>query len=239
VTTSAQPLLDVRNLSLSIGGARILKNVSVAVQEGESVGIVGPNGAGKTTLLRAVSGMYSHHQSTVATFDGAPLPKTPARAAKSGMMHVPEGRRLIPSLSVEENMRAACYAVGKRYTGATRASMQEIFPVLSTRAKIAAGLLSGGEQQMVAVARAVTVRPRMLLIDEMSLGLSPAAIANVIASLQKVLASGDTTMLIVDQNIRTVTTLCTRVYGLDQGTTVEYRDHDSLVADAVRDVYLF
>lgn len=234
-----EPLLRVEGLRLAIGRVKILRDVSITVHPGESVGIVGPNGAGKTTLLRCLSGHYPAAEATVGTYAGAALPRNISGAASRSMIHVPEGRGLIASLTVEENIRAACYAVGKRWDRSRRAELVEMFPILEKRGSSAAGNLSGGEQQLVAIARAVAVEPRLLLIDEMSLGLAPAAIAEVVRVLNQVAAGSEMSLLVVDQNIRTVTDLCSRVYGLEHGQTSEYTDSANLVQDAIRDVYLF
>jgi branched-chain amino acid transport system ATP-binding protein len=236
---NTDPLLEVEGLSYAAGKVTILRDASLRVMPGESVGIVGPNGAGKTTLLRVLSGLYNGAQSTRAVYAGAPLPASPSAAVKRLLIHVPEGRFLIGSLTVEENIRAACYAVGKPLDKRRYEQLTETFPILAKRRTQAAGNLSGGEQQQVALARAIAVEPRLLLIDEMSLGLSPSAIATVVAALQVVQESSDMSFLIVDQNIKTVTALCSRVYGMDQGRTAEYSGTDDLVANAIRDVYLF
>jgi len=239
VTLEPEPLLEVRGLSYAAGKVTILRDASISVMPGESVGIIGPNGAGKTTLLRVLSGLYGGAKFERAVYASRALPATPTAAVKRSLIHVPEGRFLIGSLTVEENIRVACYAVGRPLDSATYKSMAEIFPILDKRRTQAAGNLSGGEQQMVALARAIAVEPRLLLIDEMSLGLSPSAIADVVAALRTVKATTDMSFLIVDQNIKTVTELCSRIYGMDQGRTSEYFSTEHLVADAIRDVYLF
>jgi len=232
-------LMEVRGLSYAAGKVTILRDASIRVMPGESVGVVGPNGAGKTTLLRVLSGLYRGAKFEHAAYAGGALPGTPSAAVKHSLIHVPEGRQLIASLSVEDNIRVARYAVGRSLDRASYGALAEVFPILEKRRAQAAGNLSGGEQQLVALARAIAVEPRLLLIDEMSLGLSPSAIGSVVAALKTVKATSSMSFLIVDQNIKTVTELCTRVYGMDQGRTAEYSGTEHLASDAIRDVYLF
>ena len=195
-----RPLLHLRGVDARYGALRALEGVSLVVPESAVVALLGPNGAGKSTLLRTVSGMMRPARGVI-TFAGKRIDRLPPYAiARMGLTHIPEGRGIFPGLSVRENLMMAGYAVRN---GATQdlTRVFELFPVLESRRDQLAGTLSGGEQQMLSVARAVIVRPRLLLIDELSLGLAPTLVSQLFETLEKIRQEG-TSILLVEQYVR-------------------------------------
>src|SRR6266545_1404718 len=213
-------LLEVEGLRAGYGPVRALHGVDLAVQEGGVVAILGPNGAGKTTLLRALTGMV--HTSGRISFDGRSLAGlSTSTIARLGVAHVPEGRGTFPALTVEENLRLGAYT--RRDAAGVRADIArwyELFPQLAERAGQAAGNLSGGEQQMLAIARALLLRPRLLLLDEPSLGLAPMVTRELFGVLGLVKREQGTTMLLVEQNANMALELADHAYVLEAGRTV-------------------
>lgn len=210
--------LSVRGLKVSYGAARVISNVTLDVASGEIVGFVGANGAGKTTTLRAISGVVPRLAGEVA-LNGKPLVAEPQDMAIAGVAHVPEGRGLIGGLTVEENLRLAVIAINRRYRPADFDYAASAFPRLKDLAGRRAGLLSGGEQQMVAIARGLLVRPRFLMIDELSLGLAPKIVHDLLTTLQSVAASEGMGVLLVDQNLRALARVSHKIYGLAHGVS--------------------
>ena len=210
-------LLDVRDLDVRYGGIRALNGISLHVDEGEIVTLLGANGAGKTTTLRAISGLVRPHSGEIA-FEGSSLLRTPPHAiAAMGIGHVPEGRRVFPRMTVRENLELGAYTVASRKTIAER--MDEAlatFPRLKERFAQKAGTRSGGEQQMLAIARALMASPRLLLLDEPSLGLSPILVQTIFAVIAKIHERG-TTILLVEQNARQALRIASRGYVLENG----------------------
>jgi branched-chain amino acid transport system ATP-binding protein len=192
-------LLSVRGLEVTLGGVQILRGVDLEVDEGRLVSIVGANGAGKTTLLRALSRLVPPTRGEIR-FGGTDLGATDAfRVTRSGLIHVPQGRQIIPGLSVEDNLRIGAGSL----PGVDEAEMQARlegefarFPVLRERRRVPGGSLSGGEQQMLAVSRALMMKPRLLLLDEPSLGLAPQIVSAIFATLRTLSASGMTVLLV-------------------------------------------
>jgi branched-chain amino acid transport system ATP-binding protein len=213
-------LLRIENLHASYGPVRALHGVDVTVEEGGVVAILGPNGAGKTTTLRALCGMV--HTSGRIVFDGRSLAGMPTeRVVRLGVAHVPEGRGTFPALTVEENLRLGAYI--RRDAVAVRADIErwyDVFPRLAERRRQQAANLSGGEQQMLAIARALLLRPRLLLLDEPSLGLAPLVTRELFAVLARVKAEQHTTMLLVEQNANLALELADHAYVLEAGRTV-------------------
>ena len=213
-------LLETEQLQASYGPVRALHGVDLTVQEGGVVAILGPNGAGKTTTLRALTGMV--RTSGRMTFAGRSLAGLSTSAiARLGVSHVPEGRGTFPALTVEENLRLGAYtprdAAGVR---ADIAHWYRLFPQLQERAGQPAGNLSGGEQQMLAIARALLLRPRLLLLDEPSLGLAPMVTRELFGVLGLVKREQGTTMLLVEQNANLALDLADHAYVLEAGRTV-------------------
>jgi branched-chain amino acid transport system ATP-binding protein len=215
-------LLEVRDLKVYYGAARALHGITFEVDEGEVVTIIGGNGAGKSTTLKTLSGL-SELLKTVegeVTFAGKRVEHQPAhRVARMGMAHVPEGRRVFPTSSVEDNLMLGGYCRRKqrRSFGAELDTIYERFPVLGERRHQPAGLLSGGEQQMLAIGRALMARPTFLLLDEPSLGLAPLLVTEVFRIIRQ-LADEGTTILLVEQMANQALAVADRAYVLESGS---------------------
>jgi len=210
-------MLEVSGLCADYGSFRALFEVSLAVKAGETVAVIGPNGAGKTTLMRVISGMLSPQSGTLE-FEGRPIAgMTAHRIVELGIAHVPENRRLFPRLTVEENLRMGAYLPSARGSFAERLDWAyDHFPQLRERRHQVAGTLSGGEQQMCAIARALMSKPRLLLLDEPSAGLAPLVVQQVF-DLVRAIAEEGYTVLIVEQNVQQVLDLVDRAYLLEVG----------------------
>jgi len=224
-------MLETRSLSVAYGPIRALSGVSIRVAEGETVAIVGANGAGKTTLMKALSALLPVQSGEIA-FKGRTIKGLgPHDLARAGMLHVPEGRGTLGSLTVEENLRIAYdvrpAALG--YENATAAVFAR-FPRLAQRRRQRASSMSGGEQQMLALARAIINPPAVLLVDEPSLGLSPLLVKEAFSVLHEFRARG-TTMLVVEQNVRSALRLADRGYVLRQGEVITSGPAAELLAD--------
>lgn len=218
MTTGPQPLLQVRDLVVSYGQAQALHGISLNVGEREIIAVVGANGAGKTTLLRTISGLVRPVGGAI-DFAGRSVSRTPVHAiVEAGIAHIPEGRGIFATLSVYDNLRMSAYLGGKPDVS-LMALLRGWFPVLFERADQPAGMLSGGEQQMLAIARAVLAKPKLVLIDELSLGLSPKVVSQLIPRLQDMREKG-ASILLVDQNIHQALRVADRVYVLANGRIV-------------------
>jgi len=232
-------LLEIRGLSVNYGPIAALEDVSFEVGAGELVALVGSNGAGKTTLLTAISGLVPVRRGEIV-FEGRPLVGLPAHAvARLGIGHVPEGRRIFGGLSVRENLELGGAARRDRAgVAADMAAATDLFPVLAARMRQPGGTLSGGEQQMLAIARALVGRPRLLLLDEPSLGLAPLVAGSVLAAVAALAARGIGVVL-VEQNARAALSLATRGCVLENGRLVLAGAGAELAADPrVRAAYL-
>jgi branched-chain amino acid transport system ATP-binding protein len=209
-------MLDVRGLGSCYGRIPALTAVDLHVGAGELVALVGANGAGKTTLLRTISGVQPASAGAIG-FDGQDLTRlTPRQRVKLGVVQVPEGRQVFGPLSVEDNLRLGAFARGHA-EGLER--VIAIFPVLQAKRREAAGNLSGGQQQMLAIARALMAEPRLLLLDEPSMGLAPRLVAEIFAQIAALKSSG-TTILLVDQNARAALAIADRGYVMETGRIV-------------------
>jgi len=214
----APPALQVDNLYVSYGGMRALSDVSLCVPEGAVVALLGPNGAGKSTTLRAVSGLVRGDSGRIAV-RGVRVDRKPAHAtARLGVVHVPEGRGIFPSLSVQENLEMCVYAVGADVDPVSGATA--VFPVLGQRLRQLAGSLSGGEQQMLSLARALLSKPKLLMVDEISMGLAPIIVQQLFDALRERALAG-TSLLLVEQYIDAALELADFVYVLDKGRIVD------------------
>ena len=211
-------MLSLTSVSAGYGSFQALFGVSLEVPQGEAVGVIGPNGAGKTTLMRVISGLIPLRDG-VMTFDGQAVGGLPAhRMVEQGIAHVPENRRLFPRLSVEDNLRIGAYVPQARRRFAEQlAWVYGLFPRLKDRREQAAGTLSGGEQQMCAIGRALMSKPKLLLMDEPSAGLAPLVVAQVFELVQRIRAEG-LTVLIVEQNVQQVLDVVDRAYLLEVGS---------------------
>jgi branched-chain amino acid transport system ATP-binding protein len=210
-------VLEIDDLSAAYGSFQALFGVSLRVAAGEAVGVIGPNGAGKTTLMRVVSGLLPGRAGKLA-FEGRSLTGVPAyRVVARGIAHVPENRRLFPKLTVEENLRIGAYMPqARRHFGERLAWVYELFPRLAERRNQLAGTMSGGEQQMCAIARALMSKPKLLLLDEPSAGLAPLVVQQVFDLVRKIRGEGFT-VLIVEQNVQQLLELIDRAYLLEVG----------------------
>ncbi len=227
-------LLEVRDLNAGYGRVQVLWDVSVAVAPGQIVALVGANGAGKTTLLRAISGMISSRSGSIQ-FEGNEIAGSSIEAiVERGIAHVPEGRRLFTGLTVRENLLLGGWL--RRNTNLSR--VVELFPALSERMGQTASTMSGGEQQMCAIGRGLMSRPKLLLIDELSLGLAPKTVDEIVARLPEIAASG-TAVLLVEQDIDTALTVSERAYVLETGRVTKSGLSAELLADpTIQESYL-
>jgi len=231
-------MLEVNGLNVYYGLIHALHDVSFEVNEGEIVALIGANGAGKTTILHTVSGLLTAKSGSVV-FEGKDITKKPGHSiVKLGMGHVPEGRRVFPGLTVAENLRMGAFTRPKGEIAASLEEVYEWFPRLEERKNQPAGTLSGGEQQMLAMGRAMMSKPRILLLDEPSMGLSPLFVGEVFKIIEKVSAAG-TTVLLVEQNAKKALSIADRAYVLETGNIIkEGIASDLLNDDAIKKAYL-
>jgi branched-chain amino acid transport system ATP-binding protein len=233
-------LLSVEGIQTFYGTFQALRNVSLEVDAGEVVTILGANGAGKTTLLRTISGLVAHTSGSIR-FDRQQIDRVaPDVIVKLGVSHCPEGRMLFPELTVQKNLELGAYVHRRKRSliEETKNEVFELFPRLKERKKQAAGTMSGGEQQMLAVGRALMSRPRLLMLDEPSLGLAPLVVTNIMDTLLEIKKRG-TAILLVEQNAAESLRIADRGYVLETGKVVLSGDRESLVNDErVKQSYL-
>ena len=232
-------MLEIKDLSVYYGVIQALKGISFEVNEGEVIALIGANGAGKTTTLHTVSGLIAPKSGSVI-FEGQDITKTPAHKIVSmGMAHVPEGRRVFASLSVLQNLRLGAYTRNdKEEIEESLRKVYKRFPRLEERKKQPAGTLSGGEQQMLAMGRALMSNPRIILMDEPSMGLSPILV-NEIFDIIKEVSAGGTTVLLVEQNAKKALSIADRGYVLETGRIVlEGKAQELLNNKSVQSAYL-
>ena len=232
-------MLEVERLQVAYGDATALWEVSLTVGERELVAVVGPNGSGKTTLVNAIAGLLPTRGGRLR-FAGEDLTRIPPHAvAGCGIAIVPEGRRLFGGMTVEENLEIGCYTPSARVTrDASLARVYAMFPVLQARRRQMAGTLSGGEQQMVAIGRALMAGPRLLLLDEPSLGLAPAIVDQVFEVVEALHQAG-TAVLLVEQNVGRALSVASRAYVLAEGRVVSEGPPARLLAEPhIRSAYL-
>ena len=232
-------LLEVENLTARYGRITALKGISLRVEAGEIVALIGANGAGKTTTLRAISGLLRPASGRIV-FDGHDLHGKPAHEiVRLGIGHAPEGRRVFPRMTVRENLELGAYTRNaKSEIAADTARVLDTFPRLKERIDQRAGTMSGGEQQMLAIGRALMGRPRLLLLDEPSLGLSPLLVQTIFGVIREISARG-TTILLIEQNAAQALAVSDRGYVLEVGTVVNGDTSSNLSASpAVQAAYL-
>lgn len=228
-------LLELHAVTASYGSVRVLHGVDLDVAQGEVVAVLGANGAGKTTTLKAVSGTV--RRAGGVTFGGRALPARPAAVARAGVAHVPEGRGTFTDLTVRENLRLGAFT-RRGSTSADERHVHELFPWLEERAGQQAGTLSGGEQGMLAIARAVMQRPRLLMLDEPSLGLAPLIVRELFAVVRRLNEDG-LSILLVEQNAVAALEVADRAYVLESGRVAVAGSSEALRGDdAVRRSYL-
>ena len=232
-------MLEIKNLEVYYGMIQAIKGISFEVNEGEVIALIGANGAGKTTILHTISGLIAPKKGSI-TFEGQEITKIPAhKIVENGLAQVPEGRRVFPSLSVLQNLKLGAYTrKDKKEIGDTLKMIYERFPRLEERKNQPAGTLSGGEQQMLAMGRALMSKPRIILMDEPSMGLSPIFVNEIFDIIKQVSASG-TTVLLVEQNAKKALSIADRGYVLETGKIVkEGKASDLLNDEAVKKAYL-
>jgi branched-chain amino acid transport system ATP-binding protein len=233
------PLLDIHDLSVYYGGICALDKVSLHVDQGEIVAVIGANGAGKSTLMKTVAAIKSSTSGTI-TFEGRPLLKDAHKVVTSGITLVPEGRRIFAPLSVRENLMVGAYtrSDGKEIEK-TLEDVFQLFPRLKERINQRGGTLSGGEQQMLAVSRALMSQPKLLMLDEPSLGLAPIVIDVMFETILRLNRERDLTILVVEQNATLALEMCNRAYVLETGRIKMEGTGRALLDDpAVRASYL-
>ena len=232
-------MLEIKDLEVYYGMIQAIKGVSFEVNEGEVIALIGANGAGKTTILHTVTGLLEAKSGSV-TFDGKNITKVPAHKIVSmGMAHVPEGRRVFANLTVLQNLRMGAYTrKDKDEIEETLKTVYQRFPRLEERQNQLAGTLSGGEQQMLAMGRALMSHPRIILMDEPSMGLSPIFVNEILNIIQEVSAGG-TTVLLVEQNAKKALSISDRAYVLETGKIVLEGDAEELLNnDSIKKAYL-
>ena len=231
-------MLRIEDLRAGYGDLEILHGISLEVQEGEVVALIGANGAGKTTTLKAISGVVRVATGSI-TFDGQPIHSwQPRQIVADGLVQVPEGRKLFPDLTVQENLQLGAYRRGRADAATTIREVFGLFPRLEERSDQTAGTLSGGEQQMLAIGRALMAQPRLLMLDEPSLGLAPLLVVDIFNIIRDIGKLGVTVML-VEQNAVHALQLSDRGYVLESGNVVLHGTGEELLGDdRVRSAYL-
>lgn len=232
-------LLEIKDLEVYYGMIQAIKGISFEVKEGEVIALIGANGAGKTTTLQTITGMIPSKKGTI-TFDGVDITRVPGhKIVPMGMAHVPEGRRVFAQLSVLDNLRLGAFTrKDKAEINETLQMVYKRFPRLEERKGQMAGTLSGGEQQMLAMGRALMSKPRIMLMDEPSMGLSPIFVAEIFDIIKEISASG-TTVLLVEQNAKKALSIADRAYVLETGKIVLSGDAQELLHDeSVKKAYL-
>jgi len=232
-------MLKVSHIDLFYGDLQVLWDVSFGVREGEILALIGPNGAGKTTLIRAISALVPVAKGSIR-FDGLRLDRLPPQdMIKYGVVQVPEGRRLFPDMSVEENLKlGSLYGKARIKRNETLETVYGLFPLLGERRKQIVGTLSGGEQQMTAIGRGLMALPRLMMLDEPSLGLAPLIVRDIFQLIEKIHGEG-VTILLVEQNVQQTLALCHRAYVLESGRITMEGTGRELMADArIQKAYL-
>ena len=232
------PILEVRNLVARYGQITALKGISLNVDEGQVVALIGANGAGKSTTLRVISGLLRPATGDVL-IQGRPIRRaTPRAIVRMGVVHCPEGRRIFTRLTVLENLRLGHYTRGNTDLDQATARVYQLFPILRERQSQLGGTLSGGEQQMLAMGRALMLKPKLLLLDEPSLGLAPLLVQQIFETVAEINREG-TSVLLVEQNANMALRMADRAYVLETGRiALEGSGRDLLANDAVRRSYL-
>lgn len=231
-------MLKVIGVSAGYGSMQVLKRVSFHVDDGEIVALIGANGAGKSTLLRTISGVHRPSAGEIL-FMGMPIHAlSPERIVRKGLVQVPEARQLFPNLSVLENLELGGYVHGRKHVRSSLDEMFQLFPILSERRRQKAGTLSGGEQQMLSIGRALMASPRLLVLDEPSLGLAPLIVEEIYEKIQALHKSG-TPVLLVEQNALGALAVAERAYVLETGRIVlSGNTRDLMEHDDVQRAYL-
>ncbi len=223
-------MLTVSDLKASYSGIQALRGVSITLKEGEMVALIGPNGAGKSTLLNCISGVVTPAGGSIRLGTDEIAGQRPWLVARQGLMQVPEGRQVLPEMSVMENLLLGLNALGSRSSPYPLERVFALFPILAERQQQLAGSLSGGQQQMLAIGRALMGGPKLLLLDEPSLGLAPLVVSQVFAALTALNRDG-LTILLVEQNARQALNATNRAYVLEQGRILREGESKALAED--------
>jgi branched-chain amino acid transport system ATP-binding protein len=236
--SAPEPLLSVANLVAGYGATEILRGVDLAVQANEIVAVLGANGAGKSTLNRVLSGVLRAWSGSIRFADGSIERAPPAEIVRRGLIHVPEGRRIFPNMTVRENIDLGAFRRARERRSENRERVFAIFPRLAERQSQRAGTLSGGEQQMLAIGRGLMAEPKLLILDEPSLGLSPLLVEELFALVRSIHAQG-VALLLVEQNVVQSLEVAQRAYILDNGRFVLEGSADEIRDDpALKRAYL-
>lgn len=230
-------MLETKDLSVNYGYIRALKDVNIHVEEGQIVSIIGANGAGKTSLLRAISGLVKPISGQIL-FQGEPIPSKANAIVKKGIVHVPEGRQTFSGLTIRDNLLTGGFLYPNHVNEENVEKMYDYFPILRERESQHAGTLSGGEQQMLAVARGLMAHPKILLLDEPSMGLAPLIVGQIFRLIQQIRDSG-ITVLVIEQNAQKALSISDYSYVLENGEiTLEGTGNELLNTEAVKKAYL-
>lgn len=233
-------MLKVNNIEVSYGDVQVLFDVSLNIEAGELVAVIGANGAGKTTLLRTISGLLRPHAGTIHFQDKVISTQPPHSMVASGIVQVPEGRLLFPDMTVRENLQMGAYLIkDKASVSESVQSVFSMFPILEERSDQLAGTLSGGEQQMLAIGRGLMGKPKLLMLDEPSLGLSPKLVQQVFKLVQQINQDLGVTVLLIEQNVRLSCEISDRAFVMENGRIVlSGPGREMLENDHVRRAYL-
>lgn len=232
-------MLEIKNINVSYGDVQVIRDVSFHVEEFEIVALIGTNGAGKSTILKSISGLISPSEGEIL-FNGAPIHKrAPHRLIDEGIVHVPEARRLFPEMTVEENLDiGSLKGMARAERHKSKEMVFELFPILMKRRKQLCGTLSGGEQQMVAIARGLMSKPKLIMFDEPSLGLAPILVREIFHVIRRIRGEG-ATVLIVEQNVKQTLLISDRAYVLETGRIVLEGSGESILKNEhVKTAYL-
>ncbi len=234
-----QPLLQLKNISVHYGGVKALNDVSLHLDAGEIVALMGPNGAGKSTILKAIFGLVPTEHGMIM-LEGQKITPVPYQIVHAGIAFVPQGRRVFTHLTVEENLEMGGFAVKDKIELKRRMNeILETFPALKTKLKAKSGSLSGGQQQMLALARGLMIEPKILLLDEPSLGLAPKIVKEVFEKIAEINQHHKTAILIVEHNIKSLLQITHRAYVLDKGRVVAEGPSTKLMnSDILEQVFL-
>ena len=238
-TLPVKELLRIENLSVAYNGIFALRSVNMFIRSGEVVSVLGPNGAGKTTLLRTISGLVAPEKGSKIDFRGENIIGVPPyQIVKNGIAHVPEGRQVFPAMTVDENLEVACGRIPAKLRRKQIDDVYALFGELSTRKSQHAGSLSGGEQQMLAIGRAIASQCELVIIDEPSMGLAPVIVQRIFKTLKEIVKNTKLTLLVVEQNAKLSLPLSDRVYILSQGSvTLEGSIEDIKGNQLIQDMY--
>lgn len=230
-------ILELSDVTAGYGTTPVLRDITVAIEEGEIVGVMGKNGVGKTTLIKTIIGLVEPMSGTI-TYDGRELTDRPAdERARAGIGYIPQGREVFPRLSVEQNLRMGT-TINADSDETLYDTVYDYFPILEERADQAAGTLSGGQQQMLAIGRVLVANPDLLLLDEPSEGIQPSIVEQISEDIQTINDDLGTTVLFVEQNLEVIRQMADRCYAMERGTLVDELDSASLQDEAALAEYL-